>query len=1680
VSPGKPSSIIRFLDLFTGMDRFWIPHKELAYVNCHMLNSTDKGVMYMSEHGEQIEVAQKDVEALQRVSDDQLSGIDNVCNLSDVNEAAVLNTCRVRYMRKEIYTRVARIVIAVNPFQTLNIYSSTFLDKYGKAADSMDLDPHVYGVGLDAVNGLRRSGANQAILISGESGAGKTETTKLVLSFVASTIPGVRGIEDKIQQTSPILEAFGNAMTVRNNNSSRFGKWLELAISRTFTILGCSITDYLLELTRVTGQGAGERGFHVFFHILASRDQEEVNGLDFGSPKDYRYFDGAEHKAPGIDDAECFAEMREAFNTLGMGDKQKEVYGIVIGLLTLGNTSFLEDGDASKLADESPVLKTAKLLQVDMDLLKNPLLTKRLVVGKEVTLAPLKAAGAKTARDALVRLIYSKLFKWLIKSINKTLVGDSAPQFFGVLDVAGFESFAINSMEQLLINLGNEYLQGHFNNHVFKMELEDYKNEGVSVSAVIEFKDNDDIIQLLTGGKEGILPLLDNEISVPRATDQTFVNKATKQHDGHPRFVKNKFGKCMFSVNHFAGVVEYTCDGFLDKNTDNPPKEACDLLCASANSVLKEMGEALKLEQEEADKSRAKKTVSKHFRTSLDELMSKLRSAEPHFIRCIKPNVEKVPDKFSAPLVKEQLVLSGVMEAVRIRQQGYASRILHADFCFRYKCVLPKRVQREVFTPGWRDQTKAIAAKFVSLLPEALTVCGSVPANHFLVGNNKVLAKVTAMAVLDQAYDLAVSGYAVDIQRTWKGFKIRKMMKEVKVVVADLNAWLKKTNVYTAPGPENTAVAKLKTQEAIDGAVKELQIILEKGQTLPLPLPNVDTLKKNVKKMENESKWLAQMSAIERTVEPIEIDKVVARAKDLGMPEAMTEALSARRALLKAQIPVKLAMVSALEQKDKEQLQQAWDEAVNQQLEGDAKVAGKWIPELEAESVAVDVRKMLDEILKAEEEERQRQTEEERKKKEDEERKRREAEAQAAKDAEAAGGRKKTITGLTMEDQQRVLLGINAAIHEFDTFLLEQRLTEATRQGMEPEDLEQGQDFLNQLNSEDFLKQQIVAHTEKVSGSSPDSHDLKALQNLIKQAKSLQVCDDEIQKAQEAQQAGMRRRASHIAPGANVFAAGAAGEEVELARGVFDNLFDFKHLKSPLQWKGHKSEFLLHFGRGARGEEVMLCHNKSEINDPLTKIPTSSDVAAQKNFKNILGWMHDKPVQEVTRLGYAQDIVDFAMKDSALGDEVYVQVMKQLTKNPSKRSLLLGWKLMLSLCQQVCPTSDLMDFVRAFISRNIESNSDNDEIKELCKHCLDDLNQLAQPDEEEEEDSVAIQVQLIDNSARKLIVKRSTTLDKLGEKMGETLKIFKHSDFSFFQLTEGLETHRLLPSHTVLAKLLDKWEQLKSQTGRTSKLLWKRRFMRVDEKLQAGDLMHATLTYRQALWDFYRYPIAEDYEFLCKIAGTILCVERDHYASYIRDKKLGDVGILEQLLPDYTLKQGVKRTKWATDVLTKYHALEGRLDPQETRLQKMSRIVSLVQKMKLFGAYYWLGRQVYSVAPEKVSIPDAPEENCKINPKQQEDEYWVVVDVFGVRFVTPTTQSGKQFQRGFLYHDEAMERIIRWGAKQNVVEFVVQTVNPANPKAGRVPMAIRIASTGAVDVAYCIHCIQNERKGIKW
>jgi len=519
-------------------------------------------------------------------------------------------------------------------------------------------------------------------------------------------------------------------------------------------------------------------------------------------------------------------------------------------------------------------------------------------------------------------------------------------------------------------------------------------------------------------------------------------------------------------------------------------------------------------------------------------------------------------------------------------------------------------------------------------------------------------------------------------------------------------------------------------------------------------------------------------------------------------------------------------------------------------------------------------------------------------------------------------------------------------------------------------------------------------------------------------------------------------------------------------------------LKSVALWKGHVNPSMFRYGD--KGAEFMLIHNRTEIKEALTKIPAAEEPLAIKSFRNILGWMHDKPVPEVQRLGYAQDIVDLAKTSPDMADEIYVQLMKQLTRNPSRRSFHLGWKLMLELgMAEVCPSPDLLEFVRSFIVRAKKENAEDHfmEVVDLATTSLQTLSTLAMPAEREPDDMMTVSVSLIDGSMRKLKVKTTTNLEKLSGKMAEMMKIHKKGDFSFFQVTDGMETHRLLPEHAQLQKLFQKWEQLQVVTKRSSHLLWKRRFLRVDERLQPGDLMHAALTYRQALFDYFRYPIYEDVEFLCKIAGTIVCIERDHYDLYIKDKRLQEPGILEHLLPETALRNG-KRPQLAQMVLAKFNQLEAKIDHKATRIQKMSYIVSLMQKMKLFGACYWAAKQVYQVAADKVSIPEAPEDVCTINAKGQDDEYWVVVDAFGVRFVAPSSGPGKQFQRGFLFHDEAMERIIRWGAKQNVVEFVVQTINPAKPKAGRVPMTIRLASTGAVDIAYAIHSIQNERRAM--
>ena len=470
-------------------ERFWIPHEDLVWAPGTLEASAAEylhfAIIVPLKNGESskdnVKIFKDMAGALLRVHDEQLVGADNVVDLEEVNEAAVMAAVRQRFLRVQphVYTRVSRILIAANPFQKLPIYSAQIMKQYLEAPDSMLCPPHIFGVAADAVTGLTVSLSNQAVLISGESGAGKTESTKLVLSNASEALIG-RGktakksdmsIADRVMQTNPILEAFGNAKTLRNNNSSRFGKWLQMEVSDGM-VKGCVIKDYLLELTRVCFQGDGERNYHIFFQL------QHEKSLNVEAPENYRYLKNGDFVAPGVDDLAEYQSLTASFDPLGFVAKsQHEILQLVLGVLYLGNADFEDDGNRGcSLADDGPVQKSSSLMGVNFHELKKALCVKSQLLGRDWTESPRNPAAAVGVRDSLARLLYGRLFKFLVVGINKQLASNVERDiaFFGVLDIAGFESFAKNSLEQLSINLSNEHLQQHFNNYIFKLELADY------------------------------------------------------------------------------------------------------------------------------------------------------------------------------------------------------------------------------------------------------------------------------------------------------------------------------------------------------------------------------------------------------------------------------------------------------------------------------------------------------------------------------------------------------------------------------------------------------------------------------------------------------------------------------------------------------------------------------------------------------------------------------------------------------------------------------------------------------------------------------------------------------------------------------------------------------------------------------------------------------------------------------------------------------------------------------------------------------------------------------------------------------------------------------------------------------------------------------------------------------
>ncbi|KAF9362537.1 Myosin type-2 heavy chain 1, partial [Mortierella sp. NVP85] len=534
-----------------------------------------------------------------------LEGTEDLTNLSYLNEPSVLNNIRTRYSHCLIYTYSGIVLIAANPFARVNLYGPDVIQAYsGKRRG--ELEPHLFAIAEDAYRCMIRDGTNQTIVVSGESGAGKTVSAKFIMRYFAtaddkergdvSTKTGMSETEEQILATNPIMEAFGNAKTTRNDNSSRFGKFTEIQFDKDRTIIGAKIRTYLLERSRLVYQPESERNYHIFYQLVAGAPSSEKKELDLQSIEQFHYMrQGNTPTINGVDDVAEFEITQRALSKIGISvQAQWDIFRLLAALLHIGNIQITGRND-SVIADDDPSLIIAtKVLGISLPEFKKWLIKKQIITRSEKIVSNLKPDQSLIVRDSVAKYIYSALFDWLVNVVNSSLsneeVATRVQSFIGVLDIYGFEHFKKNSFEQFCINYANEKLQQEFNQHVFKLEQEEYIREKIDWK-FIDFSDNQPCIEMIEG-KLGVLSLLDEESRMPAGTDQGWCNKLFTQlgTEKHKKwFTKPRFSNSAFTISHYAHDVTYDCEGFLEKNRDTLPDELLNLIKNSDNEFLEEI-----------------------------------------------------------------------------------------------------------------------------------------------------------------------------------------------------------------------------------------------------------------------------------------------------------------------------------------------------------------------------------------------------------------------------------------------------------------------------------------------------------------------------------------------------------------------------------------------------------------------------------------------------------------------------------------------------------------------------------------------------------------------------------------------------------------------------------------------------------------------------------------------------------------------------------------------------------------------------------------------------------------------------------------------------------------------------------------------------------------------------------
>ncbi|XP_032059712.1 unconventional myosin-VIIa isoform X4 [Aythya fuligula] len=711
-----------------------------------------------------------------------IHGVEDMIRLGDLNEAGILRNLLIRYREHLIYTNcggrtyTGSILVAVNPYQLLPIYSPEQIRLYTNKKIG-EMPPHIFAIADNCYFNMQRNNKDQCCIISGESGAGKTESTKLILQFLAAISGQHSWIEQQVLEANPILEAFGNAKTIRNDNSSRFGKYIDIHFNKRGAIEGAKIEQYLLEKSRVCRQAQDERNYHVFYCMLRGMTVEQKKKLGLGKATDYNYLAmGNCTTCDGRDDSKEYANIRSAMKVLMFTDTENwEISKLLAAILHMGNLQYeartYDNLDACEVVQSASLITAASLLEVDPQDVMNCLTSRTIITRGETVSTPLSMEQALDVRDAFVKGIYGRLFVWIVEKINAAIYRPPSQELksvrrsIGLLDIFGFENFTVNSFEQLCINFANENLQQFFVRHVFKLEQEEYNLENINWQH-IEFTDNQDALDMIAIKPMNIISLIDEESKFPKGTDGTMLHKLNSQHKLNTNYIppKNNY-ETQFGINHFAGIVYYETKGFLEKNRDTLHGDIIQLVHSSKNKFIKQIFQADVAMGAETRKRSP--TLSSQFKRSLELLMRTLSVCQPFFVRCIKPNEYKKPMLFDRELCVRQLRYSGMMETIRIRRAGYPIRYTFVEFVDRYRVLMPG-VKPAYKQGDLRGTCQRIAE----------AVLGK--DDDWQIGKTKIFLKDHHDMLLEIERDKAITDKVILIQKVVRGFKDRSNFLKVR------------------------------------------------------------------------------------------------------------------------------------------------------------------------------------------------------------------------------------------------------------------------------------------------------------------------------------------------------------------------------------------------------------------------------------------------------------------------------------------------------------------------------------------------------------------------------------------------------------------------------------------------------------------------------------------------------------------------------------------------------------------------------------------------------------------------------------------------------------------------------------------------------------------------------------